>query len=182
MKKIAITLLMSFGALVSAQVIIGGKVGNAPVTNNSVLLQFANTNDKGLVLPTVRTMPTSPTPGTLVVDGTNPNAARVKYYNGKSGDGWQDLSGTNGNVSSLLATQPETVNEKRESKTIIGDQNTSADGILVLESATKAMVLPTVSDVQNVLNPTAGMMVFVNKSGSKRLAVYNGTVWSFWRP
>ena len=64
----------------------------------------------------------------------------------------------------------------------MGDANTTADGVLVLESATKALVLPTVNDVQNILNPSAGMMVFVNKAGSKRLAVFNGTVWSFWRP
>lgn len=56
------------------------------------------------------------------------------------------------------------------------------DGVLVLESKTKAMVLPTVDDVNSIPSPSPGMMVFVNKTGAKRLAVFNGTVWSFWKP
>ena len=60
--------------------------------------------------------------------------------------------------------------------------NLTADGVLVLESATQAMLLPIVSDVNNIPNPSPGMMVFVNKAGAKRLAVYNGAKWSFWKP
>ncbi|MGS0749093.1 hypothetical protein [Halpernia sp. GG3] len=51
----------------------------------------------------------------------------------------------------------------------------------MLESSNLAMVLPTVSDVANIPSPSPGMMVYVNKSGSKRLAVYNGKKWSFWQ-
>ena len=52
----------------------------------------------------------------------------------------------------------------------------------VLASNTKAMVLPTVADVQNIPSPSPGMMVYINKAGAKRLAVYNGSKWSFWKP
>jgi hypothetical protein len=44
------------------------------------------------------------------------------------------------------------------------------------------MVLPMVVDVNNILEPSAGMMVYVNKPGLKRLAVFNGSVWTFWKP
>ena len=67
-------------------------------------------------------------------------------------------------------------------KAIIGAQTSVADGVLVLESNTKAMILPTVLDVQLIPSPSPGMMVYVNKAGAKRLAVYNGRKWSFWKP
>ncbi len=58
----------------------------------------------------------------------------------------------------------------------------TANGVLVLESTTKSMILPIVQDVQNIPSPSPGMMVYINKSGAKRLAVYNGSKWSYWRP
>ena len=44
------------------------------------------------------------------------------------------------------------------------------------------MILPIVSDVNNIPTPSPGMMVYVNKDNAQRLAVYNGSVWTFWRP
>ena len=53
--------------------------------------------------------------------------------------------------------------------------------ILVLEDANKAMVLPTVPNPHvNIVNPEPGMMVY--DTTAKQLAVFNGTVWSFWKP
>ncbi|MGS0749088.1 hypothetical protein [Halpernia sp. GG3] len=52
----------------------------------------------------------------------------------------------------------------------------------MLESSNLAMVLPTVSDVANIPSPSPGMMVYVNKTGAKRSAVYNGSNWSFFKP
>ena len=179
MKKIIVTIALGLTSLVSAQVIIGDQTGTA-TTKSSVLLEFAQGN-KGLVLPTVRTQPANPTPGTLVLDAsTSSTTARVKYYNGST---WVDMSGADGNVTSLLADQPTAAQapEAADSKVIIGANTSSANGVLVLESPNKAMVLPTVADVNDIASPTAGMMVFVNKAGAKRLAVYNGSVWSFWK-
>lgn len=165
-------------AATQAQVIIGDAVG-MPGSKSGVLLEFANTNNKGLILPYVTTLPTAPTAGTIILDATTGTTARVKYYNGT----WVDLSGQNGDVSPELATQPATpATAVATSKAIIGAQTTSAEGVLVLESATKAMVLPQVDNVNNIIDPAAGMMVYVNLQGSKRLAVFNGTKWSFWKP
>ena len=44
------------------------------------------------------------------------------------------------------------------------------------------MVLPIVNSIDNIVNPSPGMMVYVNKAGAKRLAVFNGSKWSFWKP
>ncbi|MCX8525315.1 hypothetical protein OF897_15460 [Chryseobacterium formosus] len=45
----------------------------------------------------------------------------------------------------------------------------------------KAMVLPKVARPHlTIQNPAPGMMVF--DTVKRQLAVYNGTVWSFWKP
>jgi len=180
MKKIYIAAFTIVVAMINAQVIIGDAVGTAPANQKgSVLLEFAAGQNKGMVLPYVRTMPSTPTEGTIALDATSGTAARVKYFNGS----WIDLSGQDGNITSALASQPTSaqVTEVTGANTIIGSATTSADGVLVLESASKALILPTVEDVQNVVNPAPGMMVYINKAGSKRLAVFNGTRWSFWK-
>ena len=181
--------VLSAGA--SAQVIIGDAVGTAPAAQKtSVLLEFANTNNKGIILPYVKTKNTAttsvkPTEGMIILDATDVTKARVKYYNGvtsQNPDGWVDLSGQDGNLGNLLDSQP-TVAEAPEAKTIIGAATTPVnDGVLVLESDTKAMILPQVTDVNNIPSPSPGMMVFVKKEGFERLAVFNGSKWSFWEP
>ncbi|MGD1317742.1 hypothetical protein [Chryseobacterium sp. 2R14A] len=187
MKKIIslLLLIISFSG-VNAQIIIGDAVGTAAV-KTSVLLEFAANQNKGIILPYVRTLPATPTEGTILLDASTPTAARIKVYNANSTsgtNGWLDLSGQNADISSVLATQPTiaAAPELITAKAIVGADNTTASGVLVLESTTKAIVLPIVEDVQNIPSPSPGMMVYVNKSGNKRLAVYNGSKWSFWRP
>lgn len=179
MKKILFIGVILTSVQAYAQVIIGDATGTA-TNKTSVLLEFANSNNKGIILPYVTTVSASPSEGTLILDASSPTTARVKYYNGA----WVDLSGQDGNVSAALASQP-TLTENSSSKAIIGAQASSADGVLVLESATKAMVLPTVTDVNNIPSPSPGMLVYVKGTGTspkKRLAVYNGSKWSFWKP
>lgn len=168
---------LMLSAFFYSQVIIGDSQGTAANKNN-VLLEFANTNNKGIILPYVRTLPTSPTQGTILVDAVVPAQSRVKYYNGST---WVDLSGQNANLTTTLNTQTN-LQESPASKAIIGSSNSIANGVLVLESNDKAMVLPIVSDVNNIPSPSPGMMVYVSKPGAKRLAVYNGERWSFWAP
>lgn len=182
MKNLISILLFAFSVTTSGQVIIGDAIGTA-VTKTSVLLEFAANQNKGLILPYVRTLPTGLklTEGTLLVDATNPAGAAVKYYNGNPG--WVDLSsGNKADITSAMTVQPAAVSETAQSKTVIGNTTSAADGVLVLESATKAMVLPTVASTEDVVNPAPGMMVFINKTGAKRLAVFNGAVWTYWKP
>ena len=186
MKKLLSPILLGSMALFNAQVIIGDAVGTVPLANKaSVLLEFAKgsgTGNRGIVLPYVTTLPVSPEGGTIILDATTATAATVKYYNGTA---WIPLGGTAvgqvGNVSSALGIQTSAT-ESTTAKAIIGAQTSAADGVLVLESTTKAMVLPQVADVQDILKPAPGMMVYVNKTGAKRLAVFNGSRWSYWKP
>ena len=190
MKNIFTIILLASITGFSAQVIVGDAVGTvAPANKGSVLLEFALGN-KGIIVPYVRTLPaTLPTrtEGTILLDASNPTKARMKFYNANTNplsNGWFDLSGQDGNVTSALADQPTVVQapEIATSKAIIGSTSSAADGVLVLESTTKAMVLPQVMDVQLIPSPSPGMMVYVNKTGAKRLAVFNGAKWSFWKP
>jgi hypothetical protein len=182
MKTIYTIALSLFSTLGYSQVIIGDAIGTVPSgQKTSVLLEFAAGQNKGIILPYTTTLPSGAglVPGTIILDATNATKARVKMYNGTS---WIDLSsGHDGDVTGALTLQPTTT-PSPSAKVIIGANSTSADGILVLESTNKAMVLPMVVDVNNILEPSAGMMVYVNKPGLKRLAVFNGSVWTFWKP
>lgn len=186
MKKLISIISIITSCNIFSQVIIGDKIGTVS-DKTSVLLEFANNGNEGLILPYVISKPSTPTEGTILLDATTPAKARVKYYNGvidttKSPEGWQDLSGQDADVSLALNDQPTTITEVTGSKAIIGSSSSSADGVLVLESDTKAMVLPVVATTDNIPSPSPGMIVFINKSGAKRLAVFNGSKWSYWKP
>lgn len=179
MKKFILTICIGITTISNAQIIIGDAIGTTPV-KTSVLLEFQANQNKGVILPYTRTLPDTPAEGTLLLDAADPTKARIKYYNGA----WVDLSGQDANITTALAGQPSAVQapEVPAAKVIIGAQTSTANGVLVLESTTKSMVLPIVADVQNIPSSSPGMMVYVNKAGAKRLAVFNGSKWSFWKP
>lgn len=176
MKKI-ITMLMivtSFG--ISAQVAIG----KSSVTNSSISLEFADTENRGLVLPYVSDKTPIITDGTMIYDTSD---YKVKYLKGAV---WTPLSGDDNTQSTIgkadLIIQ-STKDEQPTAKIAIGtDGGTdTTPGILVLTDATKAMVLPKVASPHlNIINPAPGMMVF--DTVKKQLAIYNGTSWTFWKP
>ena len=180
MKKLIILILASISSLGIAQVIIGDDRGTA-IDKTSVILEFAENQNKGIILPYVRTMPSGPNlvEGTILLDATNPEEAKVVYYNGD----WVDLSsGDTADVGDALAIQPAEVTEDVNAKVIIGSETTEANGVLVLESTEMAMVLPQVGNTDEIINPAPGMMVYINKTGAKRLAIFNGSKWTYWKP
>ncbi|WP_143884912.1 hypothetical protein [Chryseobacterium binzhouense] len=175
-KLVLIITMIQFSPSFS-QVIIGDATGTAPANQKqSVLLEFADTNNKGIIMPYVRTLPANPAPGTILLDASVPTSAAMKFYDGTE---WKALSGK-ADVTSSLTDQP-TITEEPNSKAIIGNNTSSADGVLVLESTTKAMILPIVTDVQNIVDPSPGMIVYV-KGTQKYLAAYDGNKWAFWIP
>ena len=139
-------------------------------------------------MPYVRTMQaaTDLTPGTILVDASTVTKAKVKYYapgnaNADTTSGWVDLSsGNEADITTALANQPNTT-ELVSSKAIIGATTTPAKGVLVLESTTKSMLLPQVASTDDVKDPAPGMMVYLNGT-NKRLAVFNGSKWTYWAP
>lgn len=211
MKKTILTIALFSSAIALAQIAIGksevSKIQPAnTVTNPSISLEFYDNadNKQGLVLPwtsTVNNQPLAYNPTTeagykgmqgTVVDGTiilDLSDKKVKY---RRNGAWSSLTGTlpltagattyntfNAIDSSLQDNKKESATAKAAIGTI-GATDTTA-GILVLTDTDKAMVLPKVASPHlNIKNPTPGMMAY--DTTKKQLAVYNGTVWSFWKP
>ena len=174
MKNIVATLSLLFATSLSAQVAIG----KATVSSPAVSLEFYDNadNTRGIILPWV----TSTAAVTGAVNGTIVyNTADRKVYV-KYASGWRDLSvDTTGTVTTTLQ---DALSDLDTAKVLIGGDpaTDTTPGILVLADTNKAMVLPKVASPHlNIVNPSPGMMVY--DSAKKLLAVYNGTVWSYWR-
>ncbi|RYD90932.1 MAG: hypothetical protein EOP54_23250 [Sphingobacteriales bacterium] len=191
MKSFILLIAITFFVPLSSQVIIGDAVGTAPQgQKGSVLVEFALGQNKGIVLPYVRTLPSGAglVGGTILLDATDETKAKIKYYNGMTNNGsngWIDLSnGHEADITAQMVLQPSaaTVAENLTAKAIIGSRSSEANGVLVLESASKAMILPTVADTNDIPDPAPGMMVYINKTSAKRLAVFNGEGWTYWKP
>ena len=180
MKTIFSILTIVLSSMAFSQVIIGDNIGTA-ANKTSVLMEFAAGQGRGIILPYVTSLPsgTGLVEGTIILNATNPLKAKVEFFNGS----WNDLSnGNEANVTTALADQLTSAVEAPEAKVIMGTNTSTADGVLVLESPTKAMVLPMVTTTNDIIKPAPGMMVYVNKPGAKRLAVFNGNKWTFWKP
>lgn len=167
-KNISIAIALVFFNLSIAQVALGKQV----VDGASTVLDFNNSsgNTKGLILPATSGLPTGTlVNGTFVFDVTD---NKVKVY---ENDVWKPLSDA-GNSSAVVANNSAEVGKG----VIIGAPSSVADGVLVLESADKAMVLPQIATPHvNVKSPYPGMMCY--DTTSKTLAIFDGTVWNYWK-
>lgn len=188
MKKIFIIFTLTSSLFAFSQVRIGQSASTG-LSSASVLLEFGDTKDKGLILPYVETVPTSATQakgGTLIFDVSANAEYKVKVKNENTG--WSDLSVQSGystTVANIVKTpQSSPLSDKTDAKAIIGDPTTTSDGVLVLESTDKALVLPIVEDYKTIKNPSPGMMAFLKgaTTDKHRLIVFNGQTWSFWKP
>ncbi|MFC7346078.1 hypothetical protein ACFQO9_05010 [Chryseobacterium zhengzhouense] len=94
---------------------------------------------------------------------------------------WADLSvDTTGTADILLQTTKTESGTAKAAIGATGATDTTA-GVLVLSDTNKAMILPQVASPHlNIVNPAPGMMAY--DTVKKQLAVYNGSVWSFWKP
>lgn len=165
MKKIILTLgIIISGMTINAQVAIG----KATVDGDG-LLDFASGTTYGIILPIVETLPVAPANGTILMDR---NDLKIKMRENGS---WVELS-TTGNLTNV------TFNPAAEAGdgAIIGAETSAADGVLVLESSTKALILPKVASPQlNARSPHAGMMCY--DTVSKSIVVFDGARWHFWK-
>jgi len=148
------------------------------LSSESVLLEFAG-GPGGIVLPWVNSAAAviSPVPGTFIYDVTDKH---VKFYSGASSATWIDLSGSaSGGISAQVEGIQGSLTETSGDKTVIGSTTSTADGVWVLESETKAMVLPIVSNPETtIVSPVPGIIVY--DPDRKLLCTFNGEVWSFW--
>ena len=158
---------------IDAQVALGGK---QTIEGTSTILDFNNTatNTNGIILPAISALPStlsSNNNGTFLFDRSD---NKVKMFENNT---WINLTDTGSSSSIVVNTSAESGNSQG---VIIGAENSSAEGILVLESADKAMILPRIEDPHlNVKSPYPGMMCYDTKS--KSLAVFNGYLWNYWK-
>jgi len=172
MKKFIILMTMMGALPLTAQVAIGKE----QLRSASVSLEFADAN-RGLLLPWVASAAatTGAANGTFIFDSSD---KKVKYR--KNGS-WFDLSlDPRGKVNTSLQDQQS---DNPAARVAIG-KNPAADktpGVLVLTDSDRAMVLPRVASPHlNIVQPEPGLMVF--DTVTRQLAVFNGTVWTFWKP
>lgn len=193
MKKYILTICVASSGLLFGQVTIGKDLANIQPASAAVSIEFGNSTgvqNKGVVLPyvtaTINNTVTGAVPGTLVFDAAASQQkvkfARANAANSTSVFEWFDLS--NGALMPSPAIVPETGTDISTAKVQIGGATSdSTPGILVLADNTKAMVLPRVTSVASIENPSPGMMVYVTGTAvgaPQQLAVFNGREWSFW--
>lgn len=191
MKKIITTIAVFASLAIYSQVRIGESSATG-MSSTSVLLEFGDTKDKGIILPYVETVPTGANDakgGTLIFDVSANSQYKVRVKNENAG--WTDLSNVSG-YSAAIETKVKSIQTAAladvtvpNAKAIIGSSTSTTEGVLVLESANKAMVLPIVEDYTKILNPSPGTMAFVKHptdATKHRLIVFNGLTWSFWKP
>ncbi|WBV56375.1 hypothetical protein PFY10_19660 [Chryseobacterium daecheongense] len=168
MKRVLLISMLFIGSLYNGQIAIG----KSELTNESVSLEFSGAENRGLILPYVEDKTGITENGTFIFDTTD---KKVKLL---SSGVWHDLSVDPGGVVDLSDQKDR--EENADGKVGIGKQS-AVMGILVLEDSDKAMILPKVASPHlNIINPSAGMMVY--DTVARQLAVYNGSVWSFWKP
>ncbi len=185
MKKSIYTLIFCvLATTASAQVSIGGKQS---VEGTTTILDFnsdtagkkadGTVNSLGIILPSVENLNNAlagnatENNGTFLFDSSD---KKVKMYENEI---WVALSEAGDNTQITVNSTEES---SKDQGAIIDSPSSSAKGVLVLESADKAMILPRIANPHTtVKSPYPGMMCY--DTVSKTLAVFNGSVWSYWK-
>ena len=180
------SLFVLLGNIVFGQVAIGKQ----SINGNSTILDFADTtatesptdkettNYKGIILSAVESSPTftvvtpttnNPNNGTFLFDKAS---KKIRMFENGT---WVDLSNA-GNSSNVIVNSSAEVGNG----VIIGAETTNAQGVLVLESANKAVIIPHIKNPHTtVKGPYPGMMCYDTVSNT--IAVFDGTNWNYWR-
>lgn len=167
MKKIVLIVSITVSGLMYSQVAFG----KTTLESASSSIEFGTAN-RGMVLPWVTDVASvqNAVNGTMVYDLSD---KKVKAYKNSA---WVDLSIDATGVAD--SSMQDALNDNPVAKVAVGTPTTTS-GILVLEDSNRAMILPKVASPHlNIISPAAGMMVY--DTVKKQLAVYNGSVWTFW--
>jgi len=165
-KIIILTALLPFLGIsqMNAQVAIG----KTDITNASVLLEFG-TEPKGIILPSVASAPGAEG-GTFIF---NTAAKSVQVF---QDTGWTSLTDENQGIAHSYTNTGTDIGNGM----IIGASSSTKPGVLVLESTTKAMVLPQVANPHlTIKGAVAGTLVY--DTAAAMIAVYDGANWSYWK-
>jgi len=176
MKKFIILCFILSTNLTFAQISIGKNQ-----VDGGGILDFDEDN-KGIILPIADIETTNTyTNGTILVDK---NDYKIKVFQDND---WLELSDTGSfdvqkddNNNDISTAVKINTSDDIGQGVIIGAENSDADGVLVLESTNKALILPKVfRPHENILSPVAGTICYDTESDS--LAVFNGKVWNYWK-
>lgn len=166
---ISIILVLGFN-YVFCQVAFGGKT----TVDGSGVLDFSENLNKGIILPWVEDITKiKHSAGTLLFDV---NEKKVKWYNGEV---WEDLSVTEGAIDTAeIADFPE--NEIiLKSAVILGEPNGAPIGVLSLNAANKALILPKNKEPWlTIKNPEPGTISY--DTINDVICIFNGKEWTFW--
>ncbi|UTX48891.1 hypothetical protein [Chryseobacterium sp. MA9] len=174
MKKILNISVIIVTATIKAQ--IGILTPN--ISNGSVSIEFNNSENRGLIVPYVMDKVNISETGTIIYDTVD---HKVKYL--QTSDSWFDLSIDNTGAVDLSVQDQDREEHLGAKVSIAANQgvNDLSRVILALADNDKAMILPKIVEPHlNIIEPDAGMLVYDTKN--KMLAVFNGTVWTFWKP
>lgn len=155
-------------------------IGKTTVDGNSIL-DFG-TGNKGIILPWVQNA--SALTGGAATNGTLLYDVQTKKVQARVNGVWTDLSRNGDNTATHTAKiaahlAKNEIGSASHSGVIIGATTSSAVGVLVLESSTKALILPKmVSPHLNMRNPEPGTIAY--DTVKDQLCVYDGKEWSFW--
>lgn len=170
MKKILVNIsILLLANFTMAQVAIGKST-----IEGDALLDFGSGSAKGILLPVITDLPASPANGTFLMDS---NDLTVKVYENDQWVGLTEVGAISGipNTTDVILNSSDEVGEG----IIIGSETSSASGVLVLEAADKAMVLPKVANpAENIKSPRAGMMCY--DTTNDVIAIFDGNQWNFW--
>jgi hypothetical protein len=169
LKKILIVMPVLFLSTISVAQIAVGKTN----VEGAGLLDFGT--GKGLILPWVEAAASTDADGTLIFDTTD-NKVKARI-NGA----WVDLSENSGTLNTAKANKvsQHLLKTENDNNIILGSTTPSANGILVLESTDKALILPKMASPHlNMVDPEPGTIVY--DTDANLMCVFNGEEWTFW--
>ncbi|QOR73495.1 hypothetical protein IMZ16_08180 [Cruoricaptor ignavus] len=196
MKKAIVILTLGIFGWSSAQVAFG----KDEISHPSASLEFGN-GAKGLILPYANSVSAladteagqQVVPGTLIYDASDNIIRYCKEGDCADKAQWLDLSKNVQNVKYRDVAIADTTGkvdlsiqngktDNKSARVVIGSNEDAeeASGILVLSDTDKVMILPKMESPHlNIINPEPGTIAYDTKAN--QVAVFNGTVWSFWR-
>ncbi len=170
MKNTLLTLIIICISLpYAAQVAIGKES-----VDGDGILDFVENSNKGLALPKVDDLSEISENGTLIYDI---NDGKVKYYD--ANQQWIDLSKKVGTTANANLNNYSNLQDSGNGVVIGASSTTVTSGVLVLESQTKALILPKMENPHlNIKDPEPGMMAY--DTVKKMMCVFNGSHWTYW--
>ncbi|MDG4947017.1 hypothetical protein NMK71_11400 [Weeksellaceae bacterium KMM 9713] len=149
-----------------------------PIVRGDGIMDFPSPAIKGILLPRVAETTNVPVAGGALAFNVATQMVEI-YHPGNNA--WVSMTEPGG-ANVPTQTQNGMFQESASNGTLITagtvTNSNPPEGVLVLESDDKALILPQVENAALLPSPEAGMICY--DMTTKSIAVYNGSVWSFW--